>query len=152
VAVKNYFFILFLLASNILSADTFKSPNVQYWQGLVYDFANATGYEITQPVNDSIEVGVVALTSQLYWDCDGCYFIIPQNYAVKLNKRFDYKNIEINLSTNYWNTRSIIFPNKYNFELGLNYQLKEYSVIQFKHYTNSNNIHNLYNISFEHRF
>jgi hypothetical protein len=152
VAVKNYFFILFLLASNILSADTFKSPNVQYWQGLVYDFANATGYEITQPVNDSIEVGVVALTSQLYWDCDGCYTIIPQNYAAKLNKRFYYKNLEINLGTNYWNTKSIIFPNKYNFEVGLNYQVKEYSVIQFKHFTNSNNIHNLYNISFEHRF
>ena len=146
--MKKIIYLFFLFLSDSL----FANPNIDYWNGLVYDFSNATAVQIRQPIAKEFEVGIIAVTSQLYWDCNGCYTIIPQNYAAKLNKRFYFKNLEINLGTNYWNTRSIIFPSKYNFEIGLDYQIKEYSVLQFKHYTNSNNIHNLYKISFEHRF
>ena len=146
--MKKIIYLIFLVLPNLASSN----PNIDYWNGLVYDFSNATAVQIKQPIVNEFEVGIIAVTSQLYWDCDGCYTIIPQNYAAILNKRFYYKNLEINLATNYWNTKSIIFPNKYNFEVGINYQIKQYSVIQFKHYTNPNTIHNLYNISFEHKF
>jgi len=149
VAVKKLLFIIILSTSSIAKSETIY---VDYWNGLVYDFANANAYQIKQPIINDFEVGVVAISSQLYWDCNGCYTVIPQHYAASIGKSFVLNNLQINVSTNYWTTKSIIFPNKYNFELGLNYQFKEYSVIQFKHYTNSNNIHNLYNISFEHRF
>jgi len=146
---KTIFYIFFLLISSNLLAD---NPNLDYWNGLAYDFSNASAYEIKQPIINDFEVGVIAITSQLYWDCIGCYKVIPQNYAAKLGKSFSINNLQINVSTNYWNTKSIIFPNKYNYELGLHYQFKKYSNIQFKHYSNPNTIHNLYNISFEHKF
>ena len=141
--------VIFLLFSNTLHSETLR---IDYWNGLVYDFSNATAYEIKQPIPNNFEVGIIAVTSQLYWTCDGCYVIIPQKYAAKVSKTFTINNLAIDVSANYWSNKSIIFPSKYNFELGFNYQLKDYTQINFKHYSNPNTIHNLYNISFEHRF
>jgi hypothetical protein len=151
--VKNLFFILLFLVSTIANSETFKQPDIQYWEGLVYDFSNATAYEINQPIINNFEIGVIAITSQLYWDCNGCYTIIPQNYAAKLSRLFNINDaLKIKVGTNYWTNKSIIFPDQYNFELGLNYSYKDRSSIQIKHYSNPNDIHNLYQFSFEHRF
>ncbi len=151
--MKNFIFILLSLVSTVTNSETFKQPDIQYWEGLVYDFSNATAYEIKQPISDNFEIGVIAMTSQLYWDCNGCYTIIPQNYAAKFSKFFNIKDtFELKVGTNYWTNKSIIFPNQYNFELGVNYTFKQSSNIQFKHFSNPNNIHNLYQISFEHKF
>lgn len=125
---------------------------VDYWNGLAYDFSNASAYQIKQPVTQDFEVGVILKSSQLYWDCIDCYYIIPQNYAVTLSKSYDFADLQVNVSTNYWSKKSIIFPNKYNFEVGLQYNFSEHNFIKVEHYSNSNSIHNLYNISFEYKF
>jgi len=135
--------------SNLVHANDL---TVDYWNGLAYDFSNATAYEISYSVADTFNVGVITKSSQLYWDCTGCYTIIPQNYAIKLSKTFEFDNLQIDVGNNFWNKRSIIFPNKYNFELGLQYNFNEHNFIKVKHYSNSNSIHNLYNISFEYKF
>lgn len=147
--MKYFMSVIFLFLSSTLNAEPLR---INYWNGLVYDFSNATAYEIKQPIPNNFELGIIIVTSQLYWTCDGCYIIIPQKYAAKLSKTFVINNLEVDVSANYWPNKSIIFPTNYNFELGVNYHLKDYTQINFKHYSNSNNIHNLYNISFEHRF
>jgi hypothetical protein len=147
--LKNILYILCLFMTNILHADQL---SVDYWNGLAYDFSNANAYEIKHKAANGFEVGVIAKTSQLYWDCVGCYSVIPQNFALKVGKTYEFDKFQIDVSNNFWNTKSVIFPNKYNYELGIQYSFNEHNFIKARHYSNSNSIHDLYTISVEYSF
>lgn len=146
-----------LLLANTANADTYfeTSPNTIYWEGLSYEFTNATAYQVTQPIIDNYEFGIVAITSQLYWTCDGCYKIIPQNYAARFSKSFYIHNWEIGAGVNYWTNTSIIFPEKHSFEFTIGYKFSEKTNITVKHYNDLNQSYpnfGLSRISIEHKF
>jgi len=143
--VKKLLVFLTLFFCPILKAETHfeTGPTFLIWEGLTAEFTNGQAYLITQSLPKNFEIGVIGVTSQVYsyygYPCSidlHCYSIIPQNFALKLGKNFEYKNWEFGAGIAYWKDRSIIFPQKQTFELTIGYRLTERSEIRFRHYSN----------------
>jgi hypothetical protein len=109
------------------------TAEVDYWQGLEYDYSNADAYKIKFNTND-IEFGLIGVTTQLYSYGNGRYTVIPKNVGLSVNKLFSTENINLALGISYWTDKSMIFTDKLNYELKLDYNIKNNIKLQFEHY------------------
>jgi hypothetical protein len=120
--------ILLIILSNVT-----KSAEIDYWQGLEYDYSNATAYHINFS-SEQVDLGLIAVTSQLYSYGDGRYLTIPQNIALSVNKTFTKENYSIGIGLLYWANESIIFRNKLNYQFVANYKIKNNVELYIEHY------------------
>jgi hypothetical protein len=163
-SVKKLIIILGLLLASTAKADPYfeTGPAFLLWEGLTAEFTNGQAYLITQPLKNNYEVGVIAITSQVYsyygYTCSKkllCYSIIPQNYAARLSKTFEYDKWEFGAGLSYWKDKSIIFPQKQTFELTLGYKVSDRTEFRFRHYSNADQSYpniGLNTITIDHRF
>ena len=162
--MKKLLIILGLLLANVANADIYfeTGPTFYLWPGLQPEFTNGQAYLISQPLDHNYEVGLIAVTSQLYsyyeYSCGKqklCYTIIPQNYAIRFSKSFYYNNWEFGAGLAYWRHRSIIFPQKQTFELTIGYKITDRTEFRLRHYSNADQTYpniGLNLITIDHKF
>jgi hypothetical protein len=110
-----------------------QSAEVAYWEGLEYDYSNATAYQVSIK-DDNIQFGVIGLTSQLYSYGGGYYEIIPQNVGVSFKKFFTTERLNLGVGVSYWAEKSMIFTDKLNYQLIVKYNLRPNIELEFQHF------------------
>ena len=124
-----YAAIFFLLFGSAIT----KSAELIHWEGLVYDYTNADAYHIK--INkDNIEYGLIGVTTQLYSYGGGKYVIIPKNMGVSVKRFLTTDKLNLGIGFSYWINESIIFTDKLNYQIIVNYRLKDNVELQFQHY------------------
>lgn len=117
----------------IILSSVSKSAEIDYWQGLEYDYSNATAYHINFS-SEKVDLGVIAVTSQLYSYGDGRYLTIPQNVSLSVNKVITKENYSLSIGMLYWANESIIFKDKLNYQFVVNYKIKNNVKLNVEHY------------------
>lgn len=133
-----------MLCSSAIAGETYAETGptflstLKVWEGLHPEFTNGQAYLITHRFENNYEIGVIAVTSQLYSYCCGFYEIIPQNYAARFTKAIQGEKWSLVGGIAYWANKDIIFTQKQTFELAVGYQFSERMEVRFRHYSNGN--------------
>jgi len=110
--MKKLFCIISLFCSELYAS----SFALDEYYGINDSISNSYAYQLSYAPSAEVQIGVVAVTSQLYSSDEG-YYLIPQNFALRAIKNFEGENWDLQFGILRWSHIDPAFFHKTSYEV-----------------------------------